>query len=203
MKKIITTVLMSAMLFVCCTYAAAEGFETWYVNANSGLNCRTEPSASSDILTVYPLGSKLEIIGVDDTGKWWQTWDGAVQGWCFGRYFSSTPRTDKISENVSENSSGTVGKYLGNFRVTGYTSSPAENNGYSVNCYGESLDSLVGQIVATDPSVIPLKSKIYIEGIGYREVRDTGVRGRTIDVLTSSDGESNAITGNYNVYLVE
>ncbi len=203
MKKIITTILMLAGIFAFGTHVGADGFETWYVNANSGLNCRADPSSSANILTVYPLGSKLEIIGVDDSGKWWQTWDGTVQGWCYSRYFSSTPRTtESVSAASLDGSSGT-GKYLGNFRVTGYTSSPAENNGYSVNCYGENLDALVGQIVAADPRVIPLKSKIYIEGIGYREVRDTGVRGNTIDVLTSSDRESNAITGNYNVYLAE
>ena len=35
--------------------------------------------------------------------------------------------------------------------------------------------------------------------------RDTGgaIKGNKIDVLTSSNSESNAITGNYNVYLAE
>lgn len=40
--------------------------------------------------------------------------------------------------------------------------------------------------VAVDPSVIPLGSKIYIEGYGYRIAEDTGVSGHWVDVFTTS-----------------
>ena len=38
--------------------------------------------------------------------------------------------------------------------------------------------------VAVDPSVIPLGSQIYIDGVGYRRADDTGggVRGHHIDI---------------------
>lgn len=102
-------------------------------------------------------------------------------------------------------SDGVKGSYLGNFYVTGYTASPSENGGYSVTCMGDNLYSSVGWAIAVDPKVIPLGTKVYIEGIGYRVARDTGgaIKGNKIDVLTSSNSESNAITGNYNVYLAE
>lgn len=197
MKKIICTmVVICAVVFgVCGGYAAGE-FETWYVGAWSGLNCRTEPTTESEILTIYPRGAELQIIGVDDSGKWWETWDGTLQGWCCSTYLVNSIND---SESVY---SGAIGECLGIMRITGYTSNPAENGGSSVNCFDEPLEPLVNKIVAVDPSVIPLKRIVYIEGIGYRETRDTGVCGRVIDVLTSSDGESNAITGDYKVYLV-
>ena len=98
-----------------------------------------------------------------------------------------------------------LGKYLGEFKITGYTASPSENGGYTVTALGDNLHKSVGWAIAVDPKVIPLKSKIYIEGIGHREARDTGgaIKGKKIDVLTKSNKESHSITGYYKVYLVE
>ena len=98
-----------------------------------------------------------------------------------------------------------LGKYLGEFKITGYTASPSENGGYTVTALGDNLHKSVGWAIAVDPKVIPLKSKIYIEGIGHREARDTGgaIKGNKIDVLTKSNKESHSITGYYKVYLVE
>lgn len=39
--------------------------------------------------------------------------------------------------------------------------------------------------VAVDPRVIPMGSKIFIEGYGYRIAEDTGVSGHWVDVFTS------------------
>lgn len=95
--------------------------------------------------------------------------------------------------------------YIGEFKITGYTASPAENGGWATTALGDDLKSSVGWAIAVDPKVIPLGAKVYIEGIGYRVARDTGgaIKGKKIDVLTSSNSESRAITGNYKVYLVK
>lgn len=46
--------------------------------------------------------------------------------------------------------------------------------------------------VAVDPAVIPLGSKIYIDGgYGYRIAEDTGVRGNWVDVFT--EGHQHAL----------
>lgn len=48
----------------------------------------------------------------------------------------------------------------------------------------------VGEI-AVDPSVIPLGSKVYIEGVGERRAEDTGgnIKGNTIDIYMNSQSE--------------
>lgn len=197
MKKIFkfaSLIALTAIISVCGNYAAAEAWETWYVSAWSGLNCRTEPTTDSDILVTYPRGQELQIIGVDSTNnEWWETWDGAVQGWCNSKY---------LTNNLDAATSG-GGTYFGRVKCTGYTPNPAENGGSSVDCFGDPLWPQVGQIVAVDPSVIPLGVNIYISGIGYRKTHDTGVYGNVIDVLVSSDAEANTLTGWYDVYLTE
>ncbi len=51
---------------------------------------------------------------------------------------------------------------------------------------------VVGLTVAADPKVIPLGSLVYIEGVGEREVHDTGgaVKGRRLDLFMASCGEA-------------
>lgn len=46
----------------------------------------------------------------------------------------------------------------------------------------------VGEI-AVDPSVIPLGTKVYVEGYGFARAEDTGgnIKGNTIDVYKSSE----------------
>ena len=63
-------------------------WETHYVSAQSGLNCRIKPSTEdSEIIKVFPKGTELQVIGVDETGKWYEVWDGETQGYCYGTYF--------------------------------------------------------------------------------------------------------------------
>lgn len=49
-----------------------------------------------------------------------------------------------------------------------------------------------GVTVAADPAVLPLGSRIYIEGIGERVVQDTGgaIRGQKIDLAVESHQEA-------------
>lgn len=51
---------------------------------------------------------------------------------------------------------------------------------------------------------LPLGTRIYIEGIGERVVQDTGgMDVGTLDVFCSSESECFALTGDYEVYVIE
>ncbi|MED1927842.1 3D domain-containing protein, partial [Bacillus thuringiensis] len=81
--------------------------------------------------------------------------------------------------------------------ATAYTNDPAEN-GYKPgqHVYTKMGDDLTAnpnlKVIAVDPSVIPLGSKVYVEGYGIAEARDTGgaIKGNKIDVFIPSKQES-------------
>lgn len=78
---------------------------------------------------------------------------------------------------------------VGQFQITNYTLSPNEctwkpgHTNYGITASGKRATE--GVTVAADWSVLPKGTKIYIEGIGIREVQDTGnlVKGNVIDVF--------------------
>lgn len=76
-----------------------------------------------------------------------------------------------------------------------------ESTAYTASCTGCSGVTATGfnlkanpsaKVIAVDPSVIPLGSKVYVEGYGYAMALDTGgaIKGNKIDVFFSSDQQS-------------
>jgi uncharacterized protein YabE (DUF348 family) len=73
---------------------------------------------------------------------------------------------------------------------------------YTANCKGCSGYTRTGinlrenpgsKIIAVDPSVIPLGTKVYVEGYGYAVAADTGgaIHGNRIDIFFGSESEAN------------
>ena len=70
---------------------------------------------------------------------------------------------------------------LGRFKLTAY-SGPQTGQAWPITATGTAARA--GRTVAVDPKVIPLGSKIYIEGLGERIAEDVGggIKGHHIDV---------------------
>ena len=78
-----------------------------------------------------------------------------------------------------------------------------EATAYTVNCSGCSGVTANGtdlkanpnlKVISVDPSVIPLGTKVWVEGYGEAIAADTGsaIKGNIIDVYVKSEGEANA-----------
>ena len=75
-------------------------------------------------------------------------------------------------------------------RSTAYTSDPSENGGYSTTAMGTAIRY---GVAAVDTNVIPLGTRLYIEGYGYARAEDTGgaIKGNKIDLVFGSKSQSN------------
>lgn len=86
-------------------------------------------------------------------------------------------------------------------RATAYASGTYTASGTIVKRNSNGYSS-----IAVDPRVIPLGTKLYVEGYGYAVAEDTGgaIKGNTIDVYYSSEGEASSWGVKYvNVYFIK
>ncbi|HDR7352486.1 cell wall-binding protein EntC [Bacillus wiedmannii] len=106
------------------------------------------------------------------------------------------PATQQPVEKETETSAPSSSREL-RVVATAYTADPLEN-GYKA---GDQVKSALGhnltanpnmKLIAVDPSVIPLGSKVWVEGYGVAIAGDTGgaIKGNKIDVLMPDKGTS-------------
>ena len=111
---------------------------------------------------------------------------------------AKTSDKNQVSNNTSDK------KYLGRFKVTAYCP--------CFDCCGK-VDGITasgtkvqeGRTIAVDPKVIPLGSKVEIDGKTY-VAEDVGgaIKGNTIDLFFNSHSDANKWGVKYrNVYIVE
>lgn len=200
MRRILRNTGIVIMIIVLCVnfaLTAAAEYEKWYVGASSGLNLREKPTTDSGIITVYPKGTELSVIDADDTGEWWEVCDGFRQGWVCKKYLTSREGNDAFTYH------GHSDTPLCAVTITQYDTSPAENGGYTTTARGDKLTDVVGLAISADLSLLPMDSKVYIDGIGYRTVRDVGgaIKGHHIDLLVWNIDYSWDVNQWHNVYV--
>ena len=108
-----------------------------------------------------------------------------------------------VAEEKKKAEENSKGRFLGTFKCTYYTG--AADEGGNITALGTPVTPWY--TVAVDPRVIPLGSKIRIEGYdGIFYCADTGsaIKGLIIDVAVGSKSEASRLGIQYhNVYLVE
>ena len=87
-------------------------------------------------------------------------------------------------------------------RTTAYTSDPRENGGWNVTAIGTKIRR---GVIAVDPRVIPLRTRVYVEGYGFATAEDTGgaIKGNKIDVVMDTRAQSrNWGVRNVKIYIL-
>ncbi|MCQ6341979.1 cell wall-binding protein EntD [Bacillus cereus] len=106
-----------------------------------------------------------------------------------------TPAAKPVAKST-ETSAPTGGREI-TVEATAYTADPSENGSYGgrvLTAMGHDLTANPNmKVIAVDPKVIPLGSKVWVEGYGEAIAGDTGgaIKGNRIDVLVGSDGSAN------------
>ena len=93
---------------------------------------------------------------------------------------------------------------LGNYKLTFYDPC-VECNGNNLALTATGTTLTEGRTIAVDPSVIPLGSRVFIEGYGVFIAEDTGgaIKGNKIDIAVSTHERANELGVQYaNVYLL-
>lgn len=117
---------------------------------------------------------------------------------------------DEIIQEYISKMDTSENKYIGEFEITYYTAGP-ESTGkypghpaYGITKSGTTVEE--GRTIAADWSVLPVGTKVYIDGIGERIVEDTGgmIVDKAIDVYVE-DVETALNNGRHmtDVWIVE
>lgn len=109
-------------------------------------------------------------------------------------------------EKSDASSSSSDRTYVGKFKLTGYCSCSSCSGGWG-NQTAAGVPARAGVTVAADRNVLPLGTKIYIEGVGERIVQDVGgaIKGNKIDVYVNSHSDCYAdnINTTAKVYILD
>jgi 3D (Asp-Asp-Asp) domain-containing protein len=165
--------------------------ETWQARVSGtgtlGLRIRSGPTANAPVAATLPEGSRIEVLEgpvMDGQGREWYRVSSqgrsTVVGWCVGGYLVEVDANEPAPAQVASARAATPpaaapsGRSF-QARLTAYAHGTRTASGTPVR-WG---------VVAVDPRVIPLGSRIMIEGfdnVFIAEDTGGGVRGNHVDI---------------------
>lgn len=138
---------------------------TVYIAYNGNVNIRSIPSTDGDILGSYSYRDSVEVVKRGD--GWLKTSDG-----------------NYIYENATTTEEPPLLKLVGNFKITAYcTCSKCCGRNAAHGLTKSGTRPVAGRTISVDPKIIPLGSKVQINGHDYI-AEDTGsaIKGNIIDM---------------------
>lgn len=192
MKKVKIIKMFGAALAAIMLSVSTVSASTYqYVTADS-LNVRLTPEVSNtNIVKSVDYRERLTVL---EKGKEWSKILCANGSACFvsSQYLSDTQPAEKSKNQASQ------GRLIGYFTISHYCTCKKCNSGFTGTALGTPLTPYYS--IAVDPRVIPLGSKVVIDGHVYLAC-DTGgaIKGNRIDMCVQTHNEAYAKGMRYTV----
>ncbi len=198
--------LMIAATGIVLAASVTAGALAANVTATTSVNVRSGAGSNYKVVTVLRKGQVVSKTGT--SGNWTKVTANGKTGYVYTKYLKnggSTPSssskkpstvTKTPTKTPSTPSSGNK-RYMGKYKLTFYAGDPTTACGRTPR---------VNHTIAADTSILPMYSKVYIEGWGTYTVEDRGgaIKGKRIDIFVSSNAVANRYGIKYaNVYLVK
>ena len=186
----LTTMVLAVLLAVSASAAT--------VKATANVPVRAKAKTSSTKLTTMKKNMSRTVISVSSNKKWVKVKVNGKTGYVNTsrvKYVTASSKKTASSQNTAPPVSDGNKIKLGNFKLTFYGDDTITATGKKPQ---------INHTIAVDPRVIPLGSKVYIEGMGTYYAEDTGgaIKGNILDVFVRTEAEANQLGIRYaDVYL--
>ena len=186
----LTTMVLAVLLAVSASAAT--------VKATANVPVRAKAKTSSTKLTTMKKNTTRTVISVSSNKKWVKVKVNGKTGYVNTsrvKYVTASSKKTASSQNTATPVSDGNKIKLGNFKLTFYGDDTITATGKKPQ---------INHTIAVDPRVIPLGSKVYIEGMGTYYAEDTGgaIKGNILDVFVRTEAEANQLGIRYaDVYL--
>lgn len=195
LKKCIIVAVTGIVLTATVTASALAA----NVTATTSVNVRSGAGNNYKVVTVLKKGQVVTQTG--SSGNWIKVNANGKTGYVYNKYLTSggsTPTNVSKKPSTTTPSTSTGNKtYMGKYKLTFYA-------GDTITASGRTPQ--VNHTIAADTSILPMYSKVYIEGWGTYTVEDRGgaIKGNRIDIFVASNKIAYQYGVKYaNVYLVK
>lgn len=175
----LTTMVLAVLLAVSASAAT--------VKATANVPVRAKAKTSSTKLTTMKKNTSRRVISVSGNKKWVKVKVNGKTGYVNTsrvKYVTASSKKTASSQNTATPVSDGNKIKLGSFKLTFYGDDTITATGKKPQ---------INHTIAVDPRVIPLGSKVYIEGMGTYYAEDTGgaIKGNILDVFVRTEAEAN------------
>ncbi|OUM19285.1 SH3 domain-containing protein [Butyricicoccus porcorum] len=189
--------IMVAVTGIVLTASVTAGALAANVTATTSVNVRAGAGNGYKVVTVLKKGQVVAKTG--SSGNWTKVTANGKTGYVYNKYLTSGgSTTTNASKKPSASTSSTGSKtYMGNYKLTFYAGDSTTASGRTPR---------VNHTIAADTSILPMYSKVYIEGWGTYTVEDRGgaIKGKRIDIFVANNKIANQYGIKYaDVYLVK
>lgn len=189
--------IMIAVTGIVLTASVTAGALAANVTATTSVNVRAGAGNGYKVVTVLKKGQVVAKTG--SSGNWTKVTANGKTGYVYNKYLTSGgSTTTNASKKPSASTSSTGSKtYMGNYKLTFYAGDSTTASGRTPR---------VNHTIAADTSILPMYSKVYIEGWGTYTVEDRGgaIKGKRIDIFVANNKIANQYGVKYaDVYLVK